>query len=214
MRYSNGSISLPITWYCRSPLPAISTASPGRACASAQRIASARFGSNVIVLAIVLLLWNEVAPLFKLEAYRGGRLISFDSVNALGQFSLDVPIQYGENPVDFITGAFFTVQSMAGLPLLPPGRTVIGQGYNLVASPGATLPITSSVSIQYLSHDVEVAGAEEKLLACLRSMGDDLAEGERLEARGDARGARAVVVGEQDLERLLAAQRGGSRRRR
>ena len=44
---------------------------------------------------------------------------------------------------------------------MPPGRTVIGQGYNLVASPGATLPITSSVSIQYLSHDVEVAGAEE-----------------------------------------------------
>jgi hypothetical protein len=36
------------------------------------------------------------------EAYRGGRLIGFDSVNALGQFSFDVPIQYGENPVDFI----------------------------------------------------------------------------------------------------------------
>lgn len=37
-----------------------------------------------------------------IEAYRGGRLIGFDSVNALGQFSFDVPIQYGENPVDFI----------------------------------------------------------------------------------------------------------------
>jgi hypothetical protein len=36
------------------------------------------------------------------EAYRGGRLIGFDSVNALGQFSFDVPIQYGENPVDFV----------------------------------------------------------------------------------------------------------------
>ena len=36
------------------------------------------------------------------EAYRGGRIIGFDSVNALGQFSFDVPIQYGENPVDFI----------------------------------------------------------------------------------------------------------------
>lgn len=36
------------------------------------------------------------------EAYRGGRLVGFDSVNALGQFSFDVPIQYGENPVDFI----------------------------------------------------------------------------------------------------------------
>lgn len=36
------------------------------------------------------------------EAYRGGRLIGFDSVNALGQFRFDVPIQYGENPVDFV----------------------------------------------------------------------------------------------------------------
>ena len=36
------------------------------------------------------------------EAYRGGRMIGFDSVNALGQFSFDVPIQYGENPVDFV----------------------------------------------------------------------------------------------------------------
>jgi hypothetical protein len=36
------------------------------------------------------------------EAYRGGRLIGFDSVNSLGQFSFDVPVQYGENPVDFV----------------------------------------------------------------------------------------------------------------
>ena len=36
------------------------------------------------------------------EAYRGGRLIGFDSVNGLGQYSFDVPIEYGENPVDFI----------------------------------------------------------------------------------------------------------------
>jgi hypothetical protein len=39
---------------------------------------------------------------WSIEAYRGGRLIGFDSVNALGQFSFDLPIQYGENPVDFI----------------------------------------------------------------------------------------------------------------
>jgi hypothetical protein len=36
------------------------------------------------------------------EAYRGGRLLGFDSVNALGQYSFDVPIEYGENAVDFI----------------------------------------------------------------------------------------------------------------
>lgn len=45
---------------------------------------------------------TTLGPGWQVEAYRGGRLISFDSVNALGQFSLDVPLQYGENPVDFI----------------------------------------------------------------------------------------------------------------
>jgi len=45
---------------------------------------------------------GTLGPGWQLEIYRGGRLIAFDSVNALGQFSIDVPIQYGENPVDFI----------------------------------------------------------------------------------------------------------------
>ncbi len=45
---------------------------------------------------------ETLGPGWQVEAFRGGRLISFDSVNALGQFSIDVPIQYGENPVDFI----------------------------------------------------------------------------------------------------------------
>ena len=43
-----------------------------------------------------------LGPGWEVEAYRGGRLISFDSVNALGQYTLDVPIAYGDNPVDFI----------------------------------------------------------------------------------------------------------------
>ncbi len=43
-----------------------------------------------------------LGPGWQVEAYRGGRLVSYDSVNALGQFSVDVPIQYGENPVDFV----------------------------------------------------------------------------------------------------------------
>ncbi|MEO8031233.1 MAG: hypothetical protein ABJC74_06585 [Gemmatimonadota bacterium] len=39
---------------------------------------------------------------WQVEAYRGGQLVGFDSVNAAGRFSLDVPIQYGENPVDLV----------------------------------------------------------------------------------------------------------------
>jgi hypothetical protein len=73
-------------------------------------------------------------------------------------------IFFTENPIDFITGTLFAIQGMAGLPPLPPGRTLIGQGYNLLASPGYTLPV-GSVSIQYLSNDVLVAGASESDLA-------------------------------------------------
>ncbi len=43
-----------------------------------------------------------LGPGWQIEAYRGGRLIAIDSANALGQFSVDVPVQYGQNPVDFI----------------------------------------------------------------------------------------------------------------
>jgi subtilisin-like proprotein convertase family protein len=70
-------------------------------------------------------------------------------------------IFFTKNPIEFITGTLFTIQGMAGLPPLLPGRTLVGQGYNLVASPGVTLP-TGSVSIQYLSNDVLVAGANEE----------------------------------------------------
>jgi hypothetical protein len=45
---------------------------------------------------------GELGPGWSVEAWRGGRMIGFDSVNALGQFSFDVPVQYGENPVDFV----------------------------------------------------------------------------------------------------------------
>ena len=57
---------------------------------------------------------GSLGPGWQVEAYRGGRLISFDSVNALGQFSIDVPIQYGENPVDFIAyGPFGEVKQFS-----------------------------------------------------------------------------------------------------
>ncbi len=43
-----------------------------------------------------------IGPGWQIEAYRGGRLINLDSADALGRFSVDVPVQYGENPVDFV----------------------------------------------------------------------------------------------------------------
>jgi hypothetical protein len=43
-----------------------------------------------------------LGPGWQIEAYRGGRLLAIDSANALGRFALDVPVEYGENPVDFV----------------------------------------------------------------------------------------------------------------
>jgi len=72
-------------------------------------------------------------------------------------------IFFTENPLVFQEGQFYTIQGMAGLPPLPAGRTVIGQGYSLVATPGTPV-LTGSVSIQYLSNDVLNAGASEEQL--------------------------------------------------
>lgn len=69
-------------------------------------------------------------------------------------------IFFTANNTEFITGSLFTVQSMASLPPLPPGRALVGSGYAILASPGVTLP-AGSVSVQYLSNDVTTAGARE-----------------------------------------------------
>lgn len=45
---------------------------------------------------------GALGPGWQVEAYRGGRLLALDSADALGRFSLDLPVEYGENPVDFI----------------------------------------------------------------------------------------------------------------
>ncbi len=56
------------------------------------------------------------------------------------------------------------MQGVASLPLLPPGKTAISQGYSIDASPNVTRPITGSVSFQYLSVDVLLEGADEEEL--------------------------------------------------
>src|SRR5262245_40749458 len=41
-------------------------------------------------------------PGWAMEAYRGGELVAFDSAGAAGGFAVELPVGYGENPVDFI----------------------------------------------------------------------------------------------------------------
>lgn len=45
---------------------------------------------------------GALGPGWEIEAYRGGRLIALDSADAIGRFSLDLPVEYGENAMDFV----------------------------------------------------------------------------------------------------------------
>jgi hypothetical protein len=45
---------------------------------------------------------GALGPGWEIEAYRGGRLIALDSADAMGRFSMDLPVEYGENAMDFI----------------------------------------------------------------------------------------------------------------
>ena len=46
--------------------------------------------------------------------------------------------------------------------MLPAGKTTIGQGYSLVASPHVTQVISGSISFQYLGIDALVEGISER----------------------------------------------------
>jgi hypothetical protein len=70
---------------------------------------------------------------------------------------------FSANPLVFDEGEFYTIQDMSGLPALPPGRTVIGQGYNLVTTPGAPM-MNGSISFEYMGNDVLAAGGDETTL--------------------------------------------------
>lgn len=69
------------------------------------------------------------------------------------------------NPSIFDEGELYAVQNMAGLPTLPVGKTAVGQGYHLVASPNITRVITGSISFQYMESDALIEGVSEDELA-------------------------------------------------
>src|SRR6266536_502977 len=45
---------------------------------------------------------GELAPGWSVEAYRGGELVAVDSADAAGHYTIQLPVRYGENPVDFV----------------------------------------------------------------------------------------------------------------
>ena len=55
---------------------------------------------------------GRLEPGWSVEAYRGGDLVAFDSADAAGGFAIDLPVRYGENPVDFVAyGPFGEVRA-------------------------------------------------------------------------------------------------------
>ena len=46
--------------------------------------------------------YGRLEPGWQLEAYSGAQLVAFDSIGASGDYSISLPVGYGENPVDFI----------------------------------------------------------------------------------------------------------------
>ena len=45
---------------------------------------------------------GHLGPGWLVEAWRQGQLVAYDSVDAFGRYAFEVPVQYGENPVEFI----------------------------------------------------------------------------------------------------------------
>lgn len=45
---------------------------------------------------------GQLSPGWSIEAYQGGQLVALDSTNTQGRFALDLPVVYGDNPVDII----------------------------------------------------------------------------------------------------------------
>lgn len=77
------------------------------------------------------------------------------------QFSSDGQFVLTDSqPFTLPVGTFYTIHEIANLPPLPPGKIVIGRGYNLVAAAN-TIPATASVSIQYLETDVLIERVDE-----------------------------------------------------
>ncbi len=73
-----------------------------------------------------------VGPRWEIEAYRYGRLVAFDSANGAGQYSIPIPTEYGENPLEFVAYGphgevrhFNRLYRVAG-DLIPAGQVEYG----------------------------------------------------------------------------------------
>lgn len=47
--------------------------------------------------------YGRLEPGWELEAYSGSQLVAFDSIGPSGDYSMTLPVGYGENPIDFVS---------------------------------------------------------------------------------------------------------------
>src|SRR6266545_3853434 len=98
---------------------------------------------------------GSLEPGWSVEAYRGGDLVAFDSADAAGGFSIDLPVRYGENPVDFVAyGPFGEIREFNRTyrvlsELLPARRFEYGLGGGHCPQPSFICNTTGNLDLRY-----------------------------------------------------------------
>src|SRR5216117_2697740 len=96
---------------------------------------------------------GSLEPGWSVEAYRGGDLVAFDSADAAGGFAVDLPVRYGENPVDFIAyGPFGEIREFNRTyrvlgELLPAGQFEYGLSGGQCRAPACAA--TANLDLRY-----------------------------------------------------------------
>jgi len=98
---------------------------------------------------------GSLEPGWSVEAYRGGELVAFDSANASGGFAIDLPVRYGENPVDFVAyGPFGEIREFNRTyrvlnELLPARQFEYGLSGGRCPQPSFTCNATANLDLRY-----------------------------------------------------------------
>jgi len=98
---------------------------------------------------------GTLQPGWSVEAYRGGDLVAYDSTDAMGGFAIDLPVRYGENPVDFIAyGPFGEIREFNRTyrvlaELLPAQRFEYGLSAGKCPAPAITCRATANLDLRY-----------------------------------------------------------------
>ena len=98
---------------------------------------------------------GRLEPGWSVEAYRGGDLVAFDSADAGGGFAIDLPVRYGENPVDFVAyGPFGEIREFNRTyrvlsELLPARQFEYGLAGGRCPQPTVICDATANLDLRY-----------------------------------------------------------------